>query len=55
VVLSFLTEYLSGELAAGDEVLEALVFTREEIPWEQIAFSSTRDAVTEYWQMCGRR
>jgi 8-oxo-dGTP diphosphatase len=54
VVLSFLTEYLSGELAAGDEELEAQVFTREQIPWENIAFSSSRDAVTEYWQRCGR-
>lgn len=55
VVLSFLTEYLSGELAAGDEELEAQVFTREQIPWEEIAFSSSRDAVSEYWQSCGGR
>lgn len=51
VVVSFLTEYLSGELAAGDEELEAQVFTREQIPWEDIAFSSSRDAVSEYWRM----
>jgi 8-oxo-dGTP diphosphatase len=55
VVLSFLTEYLSGELAAGDEELEAQVFSREQIPWESIAFSSSRDAVTEYWQNCAPR
>jgi 8-oxo-dGTP diphosphatase len=55
VVLSFLTEYLSGELAAGDEELEAQVFTREQIPWESIAFSSSRDALSEYWQLGGER
>ncbi|MGC2692939.1 MAG: NUDIX hydrolase, partial [Desulfobaccales bacterium] len=32
VVLAYLTEYLSGELAPGDETLEARVFTRDEIP-----------------------
>lgn len=51
VVLSYITEYISGELAAGDEELEARVFTREEIPWESIAFSSTRDAVRQYLEL----
>lgn len=51
VVLSYITEYISGELAAGDEELEAKVFTGEEIPWDTIAFSSTRDAVKEYLQL----
>jgi len=48
VVLSYLTEYLSGELRVGDEELEVRVFAPEEIPWEQIAFTSTRDAMKEY-------
>jgi len=48
VVLSFITEYVSGELTAGDEEMEAKVFAPKDIPWERIAFSSTRDAVTEY-------
>ena len=51
VVLSFITEYLSGVLAAGDEEMEARVFSRGEIPWEQIAFRSTADAVKEYLQL----
>ncbi|MGQ9689627.1 MAG: NUDIX hydrolase [Desulfobaccales bacterium] len=54
VVLSYLTEYLSGELAAGDEELEAQVFTQEQTPWEEIAFSSSRDAIAEYWRLFGR-
>ncbi len=48
VVLAYLTEYVSGELAAGDESLEARVFAPAEIPWDQIAFTSTRDALREY-------
>jgi 8-oxo-dGTP diphosphatase len=48
VLLSYLTEYLSGELKAGDEELEARVFAPEDIPWEEIAFSSTREALQEY-------
>lgn len=48
VVLSYITEYLSGDLAAGNEELEAQIFSPEKIPWERIAFSSTRDAMKEY-------
>lgn len=54
VVLAFLTEYLKGELAAGDETLEARVFALKEIPWEKIAFSSTRDALKEYINLQGK-
>lgn len=56
VVAAYLTRYLAGELAAGDETLEARVFRPEEIPWEEIAFSSTREALQEYlrWLKAGR-
>lgn len=53
VVLAFLTEYLEGQLAPGDETLEARVFPLHEIPWEKIAFRSTRDALSEYIQLQG--
>ncbi len=53
VVLSYITEYVSGELAAGDEEMEAQVFSPHEIPWDDIAFSSTRDAVKEYLRLHG--
>jgi 8-oxo-dGTP diphosphatase len=54
VVLSYITEFVSGKLTAGDEELEARVFTGGEIPWERIAFSSTRDALQEYLQLHGQ-
>lgn len=52
VVLSYVTEYLSGELAAGDEELEVRVFAPAEIPWNEIAFTSTRDALRQYLGQC---
>ncbi|MEW6388594.1 MAG: NUDIX hydrolase [Thermodesulfobacteriota bacterium] len=48
VVLGYLTEYLSGDLAPGDEELEARIFKPQEIPWDLIPFRSTRDALREY-------
>jgi 8-oxo-dGTP diphosphatase len=48
VVVAYLTEYLGGELGPGDETLEARVFGPDEIPWEQIAFRSTKQALEEY-------
>ena len=51
VVAAFLTDYETGELAPGDETLEARVFKPGEIPWEEIPFSSTRDAIREYLEL----
>ncbi len=53
VVVAYLTEYLAGELTAGDESLEARVFGPGEIPWDQIPFRSTRAALTEYLRLQG--
>jgi 8-oxo-dGTP diphosphatase len=48
VIVAYITEYLEGNLGAGDETLEARVFAPEDIPWGEIAFSSTRDALRDY-------
>lgn len=53
VVVAYLTKYLGGELAAGDEALEARVFAPAEIPWDEIPFRSTRAALTEYLRLRG--
>ncbi len=37
-----------GVLKAADEALEVGVFTPSEIPWKDIAFLSTRDALNDY-------
>ncbi len=51
VVAAYLTAYVGGELTAGDETLEARVFTPVDIPWDEIAFNSTRDALREYLEL----
>jgi NADH pyrophosphatase NudC (nudix superfamily) len=48
VVLSFITGYLSGELAPGDETLEARIFSPEEIPWDRLGFHTTGWALRDY-------
>ena len=48
IIAAYVMEYVSGELTAGDETLEARVYGLKEIPWPQIAFSSTREALREY-------
>ncbi len=48
VIAAYETEYVAGELAAGDETLEARVFGLKDIPWPKIAFSSTKEALREY-------
>jgi len=39
---------VGGELAAGDESVEAKVFAPTEIPWADLAFDSTKDALKDY-------
>jgi 8-oxo-dGTP diphosphatase len=51
VVAAYLTEHLEGELTAADEALEARVFPPDQIPWEEIAFSSTKAALEEYLRL----
>jgi 8-oxo-dGTP diphosphatase len=48
IIAAYVAEYVSGELAAADETLEARVFGLKEIPWPRIAFSSTKEALREY-------
>lgn len=48
VVVVYLARLVSGKLVPGDESLEAALFTRENIPWRQLAFQSTYDALKEY-------
>ena len=55
VVAAYIMEYLDGELSAGDETLEARVFPWGEIPWEEIAFRSTKAALAEYLKILGKR
>jgi len=51
VLVAYLTRYLDGVLTPGDEESEARIFTPKDIPWQEIAFSSSRDALREYLKL----
>ena len=50
VVIVYAARVIGGTLQAADEALEVNLFTPEDIPWEQLAFSSTRDALHDYFE-----
>jgi 8-oxo-dGTP diphosphatase len=48
IIVVYSAEAVSGEFAAGDESLDAAVFRANKIPWDELAFDSTRDALKDY-------
>jgi ADP-ribose pyrophosphatase YjhB (NUDIX family) len=48
VVVVYAAEVVGGALEARDETLEARAFSPESIPWEELAFESTRAALRDY-------
>jgi ADP-ribose pyrophosphatase YjhB (NUDIX family) len=48
VIVVYTAEVIGGTLSAGDESLEAGAFPPAEIPWEDLAFDSTKDALQDY-------
>ena len=50
VVVVYLAEYVSGDLVAADESQEAKLYLKEEVPWEELAFQSTVDALRDYFK-----
>jgi len=51
IIVVYAAEAVGGELGAGDESVEARVFAPAEIPWNDLAFDSTRDALKDYIQL----
>ena len=56
VVLVFAAEVVGGEPMAADECLEVQGYEPAKIPWDELAFTSTRDALRDYIRrfMCPR-
>ncbi len=54
VVIVYVVCVVGGALAAGDEALAVGTFSPDEIPWPELAFPSTRDALTEYLRNLAR-
>ena len=48
IIIVYRAHITSGELAAGDESIEAATFVASQIPWPDLAFDSTRDALKDY-------
>lgn len=48
VVVVYAADIVSGELKAADETLEVEKFAPSDIPWNELAFPSTRDALKAY-------
>ncbi len=51
VVIVYVARYVSGELHPGDEAQKAEFFLEEEIPWQDLAFQSTADALKDYFKI----
>ncbi|MGE3274525.1 MAG: NUDIX domain-containing protein [Vicinamibacterales bacterium] len=48
IIVVYAATKISGELDVDDESLEARAFDIDAIPWDDLAFRSTREALTDY-------
>lgn len=48
VVVVYIAEHISGDLIVGDETDDAKLYSLDEIPWPELAFQSTVDALKDY-------
>lgn len=49
IVIVYAARAVRGELCTDEECLEARLFTPSEVPWDQLAFHSTTQALREYF------
>jgi ADP-ribose pyrophosphatase YjhB (NUDIX family) len=48
IIIVYAATMIGGELCTDEECLEARLFSREEIPWDALAFRSTREGLEDY-------
>lgn len=48
IIIVFAATVIGGELCTDEECLEAGLFKRSTIPWDELAFRSTREALRDY-------
>jgi 8-oxo-dGTP diphosphatase len=48
IIIVYAASILSGELCGDDECLEARLFEPDKIPWNELAFRSTTEALRDY-------
>jgi hypothetical protein len=51
VIVVYNAEVVGGTLAAADESVDAGVFKPNQIPWDELAFDSTKDALRDYLKL----
>jgi ADP-ribose pyrophosphatase YjhB (NUDIX family) len=48
IIVVYAATYVTGDLMVDDEGLEARAFEPSDIPWDDLAFRSTTDALRDY-------
>ena len=48
IIVVYAATAMSGDLCSDEECLEAKLFRADEIPWDELAFRSTRQALEDY-------
>ena len=48
IIVVYVGERVGGDIAAGDEALEAETFAPQDIPWGELAFPSTAQALRDF-------
>lgn len=52
VIIVYIARVISGTLVCDDESLEGRFFARRDIPWSELAFQSTHEALEEFFRAC---
>ena len=52
IIVVYLAEAVGGLLKAADEALDVRLFSPEIIPWNELAFPSTQEALRQYVEGC---
>jgi 8-oxo-dGTP diphosphatase len=55
VVIVYRATWTRGDLAVDDENSEIRTFAAADLPWNELAFRSTREALRDYLEFSGRR
>lgn len=50
VIIVYTAEVIGGTLTAADESTDAATFALSAIPWQELAFESTKDALNDYFR-----
>jgi len=48
IIIVYAATMMGGELCNDDECLEAKLFRPDDLPWDELAFRSTREALRDY-------